>query len=373
MYGAPKLQRDRGLGELPTLGRYDTFWCLLTDSWETLDAVPPLRRHFTSLVALLGLGLLAACGGPYPQSTLAPVSDFGRDIDKLFTGIFWWAVGVFVVVEGLLLFSVLRFRHREGAPMPVQHHGNTALEITWTLAPALILVFIAVPTVRTIFKTAGEAPAGALRVEVIGHQWWWEYRYPDLEIVTANELHLPVGRPVAVDITSADVIHSWWTPRLGGKRDAIPNHHTRISFTPDSVGIYPGQCVEYCGASHANMRLRTFVESDSIFQAWVAAQKTTPTVPAKGSPEEAGRQALQRYGCIGCHAIAGFSTGTIGPNLTHVGGRATIAGGTMMNTEQHLHDWIADPPAMKPGSMMPNMHASPPDIMALVAYLQSLK
>ncbi len=334
--------------------------------------MPPFRRHYTSFAAL-SLGLLAACGGPFPQSTLAPVSDFGHDIDKLFTGIFWWAVGVFVVVEGLLLFSVLRFRQREGAPRPVQRHGNTLLEITWTMAPALILVFIAVPTVRTIFKTAGAAPAGALRVEVIGHQWWWEYRYPDLGIVTANELHLPLGRPVAVDITSADVIHSWWTPRLGGKRDAIPNQHTKLAFSPDSVGMYPGQCVEYCGVSHANMRLRTFVESDSAFEAWVAAQRATPPAPAKGSVEETGRQAFQRYGCIGCHTVTGFATGITGPDLTHVGGRTTIAAGTMMNTAQQLHDWIADPPAMKPGSMMPNMHASPPDITALVAYLLSLK
>src|SRR5262245_53186868 len=173
---------------------------------ETLDAVPPLRRHLPPLL-VFSLVLLAACGGPYPQSTLAPVSDFGHDVDKLFTGIFWWAVGVFIVVEGLLLYSIVRFRHREGGPAPKQHEGHTALEIAWTLAPALILVFIAVPTVRTIFKTAGTPPPGALRVEVIGHQWWWEYRYPDLGIVTANELHLPVGKPVAVDITSADVIH----------------------------------------------------------------------------------------------------------------------------------------------------------------------
>ena len=338
----------------------------------TLDAVPPLRRHLPPL-AVFGLALLAACGGPFPQSTLAPVSDFGHDVDKLFTGIFWWAVAVFVVVEGLLLFSVFRFRHREGSPAPKQHEGHTALEITWTLAPALILVFIAVPTVRIIFKTAGTPPPGAMRVEVIGHQWWWEYRYPDLGIVTANELHLPVGKPVAIDITSADVIHSWWTPRLGGKRDATPNHHTKLSFTPDSVGMFMGQCVEYCGSSHANMRLRTFVDTDSAFQAWVAAQHETPAAPATGSPEAAGRAAFQRFGCIACHTVAGYSAGVLGPNLTHVGSRTTIAGSTMMNTEEHLRSWIGDPPAMKPGSMMPRMGVPPADISTLVAYLMSLK
>ena len=216
---------------------------------------------------------------------------------------------MFVVVEGILLFSVLRFRHKEGAPTPAQHHGHTTLEIAWTLAPALILVFIAVPTVRTIFEVAGTAPPGALRVEVIGHQWWWEYRYPDLGIVTANEMHVPVGKPVSIDITSMDVIHAWWTPKLGGKRDAIPSHHNKIAFTADSVGEYMGQCVEYCGASHANMRLRTFVDTDSAFQAWVADQKTTPALPAKGSSAEAGRADFQKYGCIGCHTVAGIRAG----------------------------------------------------------------
>jgi cytochrome c oxidase subunit II len=335
--------------------------------------VPRYRRHYISLAALLGLGLIAACGGPFPQSTLAPTSDFGHAVDRLFTGIFWWAVGVFVVVEGLLLFSIVRFRRREGAPAPEQHHGHTTLEIAWTLAPALILVFIAVPTVRTIFATAGNAVPGALRVEVIGHQWWWEYRYPDLGLVTANELHVPVGQPVVVDITSTDVIHAWWTPKLGGKRDAIPGHHNRIAFRADSIGEYMGQCVEYCGASHANMRLRTFVDSDSGFQAWVAGQRAVPAAPAAGSPEASGKQMFQKYGCIGCHTVAGVSAGLVGPNLTHVGSRTTIAGASMMNTEQHLRDWIGNPPGMKPGSMMPNMHVNAADLPALIAYLQSLK
>ena len=334
--------------------------------------MPPQRRHLILLSTLLALGSIAACAGPFPQSTLSPTSDFGHSIDHLFRDIFWWAVGVFIVVEGILLYSVIRFRHREGAPPPTQHHGHTTLEIAWTLAPALILVFIAVPTVQTIFATA-KAPPGSLRVEVIGHQWWWEYRYPDLGIVTANELHVPVGKPVSVDITSVDVIHAWWTPKLGGKRDAIPGHHNEISFTADSVGEYMGQCVEYCGASHANMRLRTFVDTDSAFQAWVAAQKAVPSLPAKGSPEEAGRAAFQKYGCIGCHAVAGYSNGPIGPNLTHIGSRSMIAGSIMMNTDQHLRDWIANPPGMKPGSIMPNLHVSQTDLSALIAYLQSLK
>ncbi|PYO74106.1 MAG: cytochrome c oxidase subunit II, partial [Gemmatimonadetes bacterium] len=159
---------------------------------------------------------LVGCGGPFPQSTFAPRSDFARATDVLFRDIFWWAAAVFVVVEARLLVALIRFRHREGRAAPKPTHGHTVLEIAWTLAPAVILVFVAVPTVRTIFSTAAdEAPPGGLKVEVIGHQWWWEYKYPDLGITTANEMHVPVGKPVQVAITSADVIHSFWAPVLG--------------------------------------------------------------------------------------------------------------------------------------------------------------
>ena len=209
------------------------------------------NRYWLSLFALGALG----CAGEFPQSTLHPASDFAGQLDALFRGIFWWALGVFVVVEGLLLYAIIRFRRREGGPEPRQLHGHTALEIGWTIAPAIILVFIAVPTIRTIFASTGEAPPGALRVEVIWHQWWWEFRYPELGITTANELHLPVGRPVALEMTTADVIHSFWLPRLAGKRDVIAGRVNRLAFTPDSTGIFLGQCAEYCGESHANMRV----------------------------------------------------------------------------------------------------------------------
>src|SRR5439155_1233225 len=227
-------------------------------------------------------------------------------------------------------------RQREGGPPPKPTHGHTLLEIGWTLAPAVILVFVAVPTVRTIFATAGEAPRHALQVEVIGHQWWWEYRYPDLGIVTAGEMHVPVGKPVQVSITSADVIHSFWAPALGGKRDAIAGHVNRIAFRADSVGDYLGQCVEFCGASHANMRLRVVVDGDSAFQAWAVAEKAGPATPEKGSLAEHGKEVFSRSACIGCHTIQGVSPGVIGPNLTHVGSRATIASGVFPSDSAHL-------------------------------------
>ena len=221
------------------------------------------RWLFVLLLAVVACGL----GGPFPQSTLAPKSDFANQIDRLYRDIFWWAVVVFAVVEGLLLYVLIRFRGRRGAPDPKGLHGHTGLELAWTVAPALILIFIAVPTMKTIFATQRDNPAGALTVEVVGHQWWWEYRYPEFGIVTANELHLPAGRPVQLELTSADVIHSFWAPELGGKRDVIPGHTNRIVFRPDSIGTFSGQCAEFCGVSHANMRLRVMVDSTTAFQA----------------------------------------------------------------------------------------------------------
>jgi len=318
---------------------------------------------------------ISGCGGPFPQSTLHPRSDFARGTDALFTDIFWWAAGVFVVVELMLLVAIVRFRHREGRAAPRPTHGHTLMEIGWTLAPAVILVFVAVPTVRTIFATAGEAPADALKVDVIGHQWWWEFRYQELGLVTANELHVPLGRVVQLSITSVDVIHSFWAPPLGGKRDAIPGHVTRIAFRPDSVGDYSGQCAEFCGVSHANMRLRVIVDSDSGFGRWATVQLAGPAAPAPRTLAERGKAVFARSACIGCHTIQGVSPGVIGPNLTHVGSRKTIASGLFPNDSAHLARWIADAPSLKPGSLMTRMQ--PPltdaDIAALGAYLQSLK
>lgn len=325
------------------------------------------------LVLALVLLFLTACSGPFPQTVFAPKSDFAVELNGLFWNIFWWAVAVFLIVETLLVIAIARYRARPGAPAPKPVHGHTLLEIGWTLAPALILVFIAVPTMRTIFATAGHAPEGALRVEVIGHQWWWEYRYPTLGISTSNELHLPVGTPVQVEMTSADVIHSFWVPALGGKRDLTQGRHSRIAFRPDATGEYWGQCAEFCGASHANMRLRVMVESDSVFQRWVDRQRAAPVAPAKGSAEEKGLQIFRRSSCIGCHTIAGVSPGKVGPDLSHVGSRATIAGALFPNTTEALHRWIQNAPALKPGALMPPQNLSAEDLDALVAYLQSLK
>ncbi|HEY6808384.1 MAG TPA: cytochrome c oxidase subunit II [Gemmatimonadales bacterium] len=333
-----------------------------------------MYRYRRACLWLTGLCVaLAGCGGHYPQTTLAPRSDLGLAIDHLFTGIFGWALGVFIVVEGLLLFTIVKFRARPGAAPPKAIHGHTALEIAWTLAPVLILVFVAVPTVRTIFQTQAPAPAGALEIQVIGHQWWWEYRYPAQGVVTANELHVPVGRPVQLVMTSADVIHSFWAPAVAAKRDVIPGHTNYIVFTADSVGTYTGQCAEYCGDSHANMRLRVMVESDSAFRAWLADQQAPAALPDPKSLPGQGKAVFSRSACIGCHTITGVSAGVVGPNLSHVASRTTIAGGVFPNDSLDLALWIANAPDRKPGSMMMRMNLSPADLQAVVAYLRSLK
>lgn len=344
-------------------------------------------KSVTGLRALTTLGcvfltfIVAACSGPFPQSTFEPRSDFSGELLDLYGTIFWLAVAVFVVVESLLVYAVIRFRARPGqTEQPKQIQGHTALEIVWTLAPAAILVFIAVPTVETIFRRSAAAPSDALTVEVIGHQWWWEYRYPDYNIVTANELHVPVGRPVSLELTSRDVIHSFWAPRLFGKRDAILGRTNRLLFTPDSVGAYRGQCAEFCGESHANMGLRVMVDSQTDFDAWVAEQQAVPPPVDSLSPLVlAGLNAFKQIrepatnSCIACHRIDGVSGGVLGPNLTHLAGRTTIAAGMLPNTAEGLAQWLRNSPAVKPGSLMPNIGLTEEEINALVAYLQTLR
>lgn len=232
---------------------------------------------------------LAACAGNYPNTTFTPHSDFGRAIDSIWDRLLLLGTIVFVLVEVALIFVMFRYRRRtsDGAKPP-QTHGNATLEIIWTIIPAVILLFIAVPTVRTIFQTQGMARAGALEIEVIGHQWWWEFRYPQYKIVTANEIYIPTGRTVNFKMTSHDVIHSFWVPQLAGKRDAIANRTNYIWFTPDSTlnpSVWNGFCTEYCGSSHAKMRFRVFTVKPGQFASWVAGQQRPALVGATaGAP-----------------------------------------------------------------------------------------
>jgi cytochrome c oxidase subunit 2 len=317
--------------------------------------------------------MLGACGGPFPQSALDPASDFAWKLQDLFEGIFFWAVVVFVLVEGALIVAILRFRERPGGPEPKATHGNTALEIAWTLAPAIVLVLIAIPTIKTIWDVDRPARGESLVVEAVGHQWWWEFRYPDLGIVTANELHIPVGQQIDVRLTSADVIHSFWFPRLGGKRDVIPGHETQIWFTADSAGLYLGQCAEFCGLSHALMKMELVAESPEDFEAWVEGQLAEAVAVDSVSFAE-GTQAFMRGGCIACHTVRGtVAQGVIGPDLTHIGSRRRIAGGILDNTPENMERWIRDSQGVKPGSLMIVPELDDETVSLIVEYLQSLK
>ncbi|HVT37716.1 MAG TPA: cytochrome c oxidase subunit II [Gemmatimonadaceae bacterium] len=236
-------------------------------------------------IAMVAL-VLVACGQQYPNTTFTNNTDFNSDIYALWNRLLLLGTIVFVFVEALLLFTVFKFRRREGAPAPRQTHGNASLEIAWTIIPALILAMIAVPTVKTIWKTQAPAPAGAIVVQVIGHQWWWEFRYPQYGVVTANELYLPVGRTASFELTTRDVLHSFWAPQLGGKRDLITNHTNLLWYTPrDSLAgsVFNGFCTEYCGSSHANMRLRVYTVTPAQFESWAAHQAN----PAALSPAPA--------------------------------------------------------------------------------------
>ncbi len=344
------------------------------------------------MAASSAFGLLGCATREFPQSSFNPRSDYAAWIQSLNLQLLFWVAVIFLVVETLLVVAVIRFRSRPGAPEPKPVHGNTALEIAWTLAPALILTLVAIPTVVTIFRSQQAPAGGSLAVKVTGHQWWWEFEYPSLGIVTADELHLPLGRPVVLEIGSADVIHSFWIPAMGGKRDAIPTHMNRVWFTPTALGTYPGQCTEFCGTSHANMRMKLVVETPASFAAWAAAQQAPP-VGGGAAPESAataapalarahtelspraaqGKQIFAQGACVACHTIRGVSAGTIGPNLTHFASRGSFAGAVFERNPENLRRWLADPPGQKPGSLMPNLGLSSAQILALVAYLQSLR
>jgi cytochrome c oxidase subunit 2 len=470
-------------------------------------------RAFTALAALAALGALGACG---PNSIFTNYTETNTDVTGLHYRLFVLGTIVFVIVEALLLYTIVKYRQKPGQSEPRHVHGNTTLEVLWTAIPAVILIFIAVPTVRTIFRTQAKARPGALQVEVIGHQWWWEFRYPEYNITTANELYLPTGRTVNFALKTADVLHSFWIPQLSGKRDLIANHTNYLWFTPDSTQLpgaqsFYGNCTEYCGASHANMKFRAYTVTPRQFASWVAGQQRVATfgavanagttsgpqtvgapaaaaatakqagavdrpegpkagepplpedaaarnqpVPtqnatgrgAAGNPAgdrtaqtaQAAQQQAQFAGdppgyvypadrlpahirpstpipadlarrvnttlvgdpargqkiyssnsCIGCHYINGnpSSIGKLGPNLTHVGSRNTIAAGLYPNDTRNLRAWLKNSRAMKPGVTMPTLGLNEIDpitkqkvtaggltdqqIADIAAYLQALK
>jgi len=347
-----------------------------------------LRVAASSLVAALALLLPApALAQPDgPPSALTPASPASSAIADLHNVVLLIAVAVFVVVEGLIVVAAFRFRRKPSdTGEPAQIHGNTRLELAWTIAPALIVVALFVLTLRsqaTIDATAfSDDPGVPITVDVIGHQWWWEFRYPDLGILaegkpiaTAGELVIPVGRAIDLRVSSVDVIHSFWVPELNGKTDAIPRVTNKTWMKADRAGAYFGQCAELCGVSHAAMRLVVTAVSEDEFAAWARNQAQDAAEPIDEAAQ-AGKQVFLTAGCVGCHTIDGVpeAVGRTGPNLTHVSNRPYIAGGILANTPYNQARWLANPPGLKAGSLMPNLNLSQPDIDSLVAYLQTLK
>ena len=284
---------------------------------------------------------------------------------------------VFLIVAGLLAYAVIRFGYREGDARsePAQVYGSNQVEIAWTVVPILIVFVLAVATSRITSAVQDQRmPKDAVDVTVIGHQWWWEFRYPDLKIVTANELHVPLStasqrRVTSLTLKSADVAHGFWVPQLAGKTDVIPNRTNKMWIDPKEAGVYLGNCSEYCGTQHAKMELRVVVDTPEDFDKWVAAQQTRAAAP----PAAEDQRAFLRSACIACHTVTGTpALGRTGPDLTHLMSRQTIAATEVPLNANTLRDWIKDPQRLKPGNSMPTMKLSDAQLNQMVAYLTTL-
>jgi cytochrome c oxidase subunit 2 len=311
-----------------------------------------------------------------PLNALDPRGPFAQRIDDLFWPVFWTATVIFVLVEAGVLLSAIFFRERPGRPEPRQIHGNPRLEVLWTLIPVIILTTVAVPMVRTVFELT-ECSPGAMPVEVIGHQWWFEYRYPESGVETANVLVIPAGREVCASLTSEDVIHNYWVPQLNGKRYAIPGQVTHLRLQADEPGEYWGHCAEFCGLSHSLMRARVRALPEEEFAAWQEAQLQPAVEPAEGSPAAQGLAVFQAKGCTQCHTAAPWNTvpqeAFNGPNLTHFMDRGVIAGAYEEYSRDNLKAWLANPPEEKPGSFMPDLQLTEQEIDAVISWLETLK
>lgn len=391
----------------------------MTPSPERSNQSQRLRSIARTLVPLVMLLVVSACSGSGPQSSLSPEGPIAENIDGLWNLVFGIAVVVFVVVNVGLIVSIVRFRERKDDDrQPKQVHGNQRLEIFWTIVPAVILAVITVPTVQGIFelRTIPTAP-DTVQVSVTGHQWWWEFTYPDYvdaqgrELVTANELHIPVEAPVNLTMTSADVIHSFWVPPLNGKRDVVPGRVSNLTLEANGdaltldngfgEGVILGQCAEFCGLSHADMRVRVFLHSEESFDAWAAEQLAPAEIPIEGVAA-AGYETFTAV-CTACHqatvvqedgtvetiGVENFITSNSGvafrsslaPNLTHFGSRTTLGGASIVRTPETVAAWIHNPSALKPmepqyndipeGRIlgMPVFGLSPEEIDGLVALL----
>ncbi len=282
-------------------------------------------------------------------------------------------LGFFLTVVGLLTFVIFKFRQRPGDAEPHQSEGNTKLEITWTVIPTIIFLILGVLTFVVMKDVNPPAGKRLPDIIVIGHQYWWEYRYPKQGVVTANEFYLPVGTDLMLEVRGADVIHSFWVPDFGQKMDAIPGHPNKLFLKPIREGVFLGQCAEYCGSQHSLMRIIANVVPQKEFDKWIASQQAVPVTPQDPSSQH-GQELFMSKTCVQCHRVAGTEAkALVAPDLTHIASRKTIGAGVIGNNVKNLTAWIMNPQQFKPGCLMPNMRLPEHDARDLAVYLENLK
>lgn len=335
-------------------------------------------RRIVCLFGLLG----SALGQSTPSSStsiFAPLSTPADSILHLSRLVLGITAGIFAVVFSLLVYVIVKFRSREKFELrePAQVYGSNRVELAWTVIPCLIVIVLFLATARVVHGIQdARRPPGTIDVTVIGHQFWWEFRYPSLGVVTANELHVPVSDPAQptptfIHLLSADTDHSFWVPRLAGKTDLIPNHPNEMWIDPHQPGLYLGQCAQYCGVQHAKMLLRVYVQPREDFDRWIKEQ-SQPAVTNDSVAE--GRRIFESTACINCHTVSGtVANGRFGPDLTHLMSRDTLASGIVQNTPEQLRQWVKNPDTFKPSSKMPAMQLSDHDLDAVTAYLATLR
>lgn len=308
------------------------------------------------------------------QSIFHPLATPARTEYDLSLLVLAICAAIFLVVAGLLTYVVIRFRDPADEVEPAQVYGSNQIEIAWTVIPILIVFVLTMATARVTSAVQDLRPsANSLNITVIGHQWWWEFQYPDLHITTANELHVPVSptaqeRAAFLTLESADVAHSFWIPQVSGKTDVIPNRANHMWIDPKETGTYFGNCAEYCGTQHANMQIRLIVDTPEDFNQWVASQQR----PA--APDAASERTFLSLACVNCHTVSGTpAAGKFGPDLTHLMARRTLAAGMVSNTPEKLRAWLKDPQEIKPGNLMPNMQLDEKQLDQVLAYLSSLR
>jgi len=340
---------------------------------------------FRTASAWLCIGMTEAAfaqagAAPGSASIFSPASTPADSIYHLSLFVLAICGAIFLAVFSLLVYSVVKFRRRAGddGREPPQIYGSNQMELAWTVIPVLIVVVLFLASARVIHAVEdARFPAGTTEVTVVGHQFWWEFQYPQQGFIAANELHVPVSdpqhpTPTHLTLLSADTDHSFWVPRLAGKTDLIPNRTNNMWIDPHETGVYVGQCAQYCGTQHAKMLLRVIVQSRADFERWVVEQRQPAQPP--GDSVAKGRQVFETTACVNCHTVAGTNAnGKFGPDLTHLMSRETIAAGAALNNRENLRQWVQDPDSFKPGALMPAMQLDEHDLDAVTDYLVTLK